>query len=137
MYRHGLRVTEANAVPTCSARSHSFGREGRNRREPCCKVGGRVGLRVTEAIRLRRDDVNLDEARLWVKRLKNSRSVEHPIAGDELRAIRRYLATREDRLPWLFISERGQPLTRRARRSRGSACDVSRRAWSLPPGQFC
>jgi hypothetical protein len=27
----------------------------------------------------------------------------------ELRAIRRYLATREDRLPWLFISERGQP----------------------------
>jgi type 1 fimbriae regulatory protein FimB len=67
----------------------------------------RHGLRVTEAIRLRRDDVNLDEARLWVKRLKYSRSVEHPIAGDELRAIRRYLATREDRLPWFFISVRG------------------------------
>jgi type 1 fimbriae regulatory protein FimB len=74
----------------------------------------RHGLRVTEAIRLRRDDVNLDEARLWVRRLKNSRSVEHPIAGDELRAIRRYLAIRDDGLPWLFISERGQPLTRRA-----------------------
>jgi type 1 fimbriae regulatory protein FimB len=58
--------------------------------------------------------VNLDEARLWVRRLKNSRSLEHPIAGDDLRAIRRYLAIREDRLPWLFISERGQPLTRRA-----------------------
>jgi type 1 fimbriae regulatory protein FimB len=63
---------------------------------------------------LRRDDVNLDEAPPWVRRLKNSRSVEHPIAGDELRAVRRYLATREDRLPWMFISERGQPLTRRA-----------------------
>jgi type 1 fimbriae regulatory protein FimB len=38
--------------------------------------------------------------------------VEHPIAGDELRAIKRYSASRTDALPWLFISERGQPLTR-------------------------
>jgi type 1 fimbriae regulatory protein FimB len=30
--------------------------------------------------------------------------VEHPIAGDELRAIKRYSATRPDALPWLFIS---------------------------------
>ncbi len=41
-------------------------------------------------------------------------SVEQPIAGDELRAIKRHLATRTDALPWLFISERGQPLTRQA-----------------------
>jgi site-specific recombinase XerD len=74
----------------------------------------RHGLRVSEAIALRRQDVNLAQARLWVERLKNSLSVEHPIAGDELRAIKRYLATREDKLPWLFVSERGQPLTRHA-----------------------
>jgi site-specific recombinase XerD len=74
----------------------------------------RHGLRVSEAIALRRGDVNLDAARLWVRRLKNSLSVEHPIVGDELRAIKRYLSTRTDRLPWLFVSERGQPLTRRA-----------------------
>ena len=30
----------------------------------------------------------------------------HPIEGDELRAIRRYLATKDDSLPWLFVSER-------------------------------
>jgi type 1 fimbriae regulatory protein FimB len=72
----------------------------------------RHGLRVSEAIALRRDNVNLLGARLWVRRLKNGLSVEHPIAGDELRAIKRYLATRTDRLPWLFLSERGQPLTR-------------------------
>jgi hypothetical protein len=47
-----------------------------------------------------------------VRRLKNSLSVEHPIAGDELRAIKRYLTSRTDRLPWLFLSERAQPLTR-------------------------
>ena len=73
----------------------------------------RHGLRVSEAITMRRDQVNLAHARLWVARLKNSLSVEHPIAGYELRAINRYLATRTE-LPWLFVSERGQPLTRQA-----------------------
>jgi site-specific recombinase XerD len=74
----------------------------------------RHGLRVSEAIGLRRDDLNLDQARLWVRRLKNGLAVEQPISGDELRAIKRYLATRPDRLPWLFVSERSQPLTRQA-----------------------
>ena len=74
----------------------------------------RHGLRVSEAVGLRRDQVNLAQARMWVQRLKNSLSVEQPIAGDELRAIKRYLATRADKLPWLFISERGQPMTRGA-----------------------
>jgi len=74
----------------------------------------RHGLRVSEAIGLRRKDINLERARLWVKRLKGSLSVEHPITGDELRAIRKYLTSREDKLPWLFVSERGAPLTRHA-----------------------
>ena len=74
----------------------------------------RHGLRVSEAVVLRRDHVNLAQARVWVQRLKNSLSVEQPIAGDELRAIKRYLATRTDKLPWLFISERRQPMTRQS-----------------------
>src|SRR5215212_995899 len=74
----------------------------------------RHGLRVSEAVGLRRDELDLDRARLWVRRLKGGLSVEQPIAGDELRAIRRYLATRSDALSWLFISERGQPMTRQA-----------------------
>lgn len=74
----------------------------------------RHGLRVSEAVGLRRDQVNLAQARVWVQRLKNSLSVEQPIAGDELRAIKRYLSVRPDKLPWLFISERGQPMTRQA-----------------------
>jgi len=74
----------------------------------------RHGLRVSEAIDLRRDEVDLDRSRLWVRRLKNGLSVEQPIPGDELRAIRRYLAMRGDGLPWLFLSERNHPLTRQA-----------------------
>src|SRR3990172_4642339 len=71
----------------------------------------RHGLRVSEAVGLRRDQVNLAQARVWIERLKNSLSVEQPIAVDELRAIKRYLATRTDKLPWFFLSERGQPMT--------------------------
>lgn len=74
----------------------------------------RHGLRVSEAIGLRRDELDLDRARLWVRRLKNGLAVEQPIAGDELRAIKRYLALRTDALPWLFVSDRGQPLTRQS-----------------------
>lgn len=72
------------------------------------------GLRVTEAISLKRSDVNIKESRIWVNRLKNGLSVEHPISGDELRAVKRYFASRKDGLPWLFVNERGLPLTRQA-----------------------
>jgi type 1 fimbriae regulatory protein FimB len=74
----------------------------------------RHGLRAAEAVGLKLDNVNLREARLWVKRVKNSLSTEQPIKGDELRAIKRYLATRDDKLPWLFVSERGGQMVPRA-----------------------
>ena len=47
----------------------------------------RHGLRVSEAIALRREHVDLKEVRIWIPRLQNGLSVEQPIAGDELRAI--------------------------------------------------
>lgn len=74
----------------------------------------RHGLRVSETIALRREHVDLNQSRLWVPRLKRGLSVEQPVAGDELRAIRRWFAKRDDGLPWLFVSERKQPMTRQA-----------------------
>ncbi len=74
----------------------------------------RHGLRVSEAITMRLDALNLKQARLTVKRSKNSLSTEQPIEGDELRAIKRYVADREDKLQWLFVSEREHPMTRQA-----------------------
>jgi site-specific recombinase XerD len=38
--------------------------------------------------------------------------MHHPIAGDELQAVRRYLRIRDSRLPWLFVTECGGPFTR-------------------------
>ncbi|MGH8070247.1 MAG: tyrosine-type recombinase/integrase [Candidatus Entotheonellia bacterium] len=74
----------------------------------------RHGLRVSEATAIKLADLNLQQARLWIRRLKNGLSVEHPLAGDELRAIKRYLKTRDSALPWLFLSERGQSMTRQS-----------------------
>jgi len=74
----------------------------------------RHGLRVSEATKVKLPDVDLYRSKIWVRRLKNGQAVEQPIPGDEYRAIKCYLKQRVDRLPWLFISERGQPLTRQA-----------------------
>lgn len=72
----------------------------------------RHGLRVSELCMMRRDSLDLQQSRIWVERLKSGNSAEQPVTGDELRAIKRYLATREDVLPWLFVSERRQQLDR-------------------------
>ncbi|SEC65905.1 type 1 fimbriae regulatory protein FimB [Tenacibaculum sp. MAR_2009_124] len=74
----------------------------------------RHGLRVTEATNLLIKEINFDTSHIWIERLKKGQSVTHRIDGDELRAIRRYLRSRNDNLPWLFINERGNQLTRHA-----------------------
>lgn len=65
----------------------------------------RHGLRVSELCGLRRADLDLDTARLTVRRLKGSISTVQPVEGTELRAIKRYLATRSDGLP-MAVPER-------------------------------
>jgi type 1 fimbriae regulatory protein FimB len=55
---------------------------------------------------MRRNQLDVKRSRLWVARRKCSLSVEYPIAGDERRAIKRYPASRDDKLRWLFSSER-------------------------------
>ncbi len=69
----------------------------------------RHGLRVSEAIAFKKADINLKDASIWISRLKRGLSTEHPISGDELRAIKRYLNSRKDNLPWLFVNGRRMP----------------------------
>jgi type 1 fimbriae regulatory protein FimE len=47
------------------------------------------GLRVSELVALRWDQVELDQGRLHVHRLKGGTASMHPLRGPELRALRR------------------------------------------------
>ncbi len=72
----------------------------------------RHGLRVTELVDMRRDALELKSGRIWVARLKNGLSTSQPLQGDELRALKAYLRSRKDGLPWLFTSSQGVQMTR-------------------------
>jgi integrase len=74
----------------------------------------RHGLRVSELVALRRNDVRLGEGRMTITRLKGGLSVEQPLTGEELRRVKHYLRSRDDALSWLVLSERATPLTRQA-----------------------
>jgi type 1 fimbriae regulatory protein FimE len=69
----------------------------------------RHGLRVTEAISLRWDQVDLKAGHLAVQRLKNGVASTHPLRGPELRALRQLRRDWPDG-PYLFASERGGPM---------------------------
>ena len=76
----------------------------------------RHGLRVSEACGLVLAQVDTESRLLHVKRLKDGLSTTHPLRGDELRAIKIWLADRAKMKPdtdAFFVSERRGPLSRK------------------------
>ena len=76
----------------------------------------RHGLRVSEACGLRLSQVNIESRVLHVARLKQGLSTTHPLRGDELRAIKMWLAVRAKMEPdtdAFFVTERRGPLSRK------------------------
>jgi integrase len=74
-------------------------------------VAYRHGLRVSELVDLRWDQVDFRTATLHVRRVKQGTPSTHPILGDELRALRRLQREQEPKSPFVFTSERGGPFT--------------------------
>lgn len=70
----------------------------------------RHGLRVSEAISLRWQQFDLKTGLLSVQRLKRGVPSTHPLRGPELRALRQLRREWPDS-PYLFVSERGGPMT--------------------------
>jgi type 1 fimbriae regulatory protein FimB/type 1 fimbriae regulatory protein FimE len=70
----------------------------------------RHGLRVSEAVALRWEQIDLKAGLLHVQRIKNGVPSTHPLRGPELRALRQ---VRRDwpESPYVFVSERGGPMT--------------------------
>jgi type 1 fimbriae regulatory protein FimB len=76
----------------------------------------RHGLRVSEACGLALSQVDTESRLLHVARLKQGLSTTHPLRGEELRAIKAWLAARQRMQPGtdaFFISERRRPLSRK------------------------
>jgi type 1 fimbriae regulatory protein FimB/type 1 fimbriae regulatory protein FimE len=72
----------------------------------------RHGLRVTEAVDLRWDQIDLAKGYLHVRRLKGGIHSVHPIQGDELRNLRELRREQDPASAFIFTSDRKGPMTR-------------------------
>ena len=72
----------------------------------------RHGLRVTEAVDLRWDQIDFSKGHLHVRRLKGGIHSVHPIQGDELRNLRELRREQDPESAFIFTTERGGPMTR-------------------------
>ena len=104
--REYLTSNEIEALMAAAKRS---GRHGQ-RDATVILIAYRHGLRVSELVALRWDQIDLKQGTLHVNRLKNGSESVHPLRGPELRALRR--AQRDyPSSPYVFLTERKGPLT--------------------------
>jgi type 1 fimbriae regulatory protein FimB len=116
-----------NSAPHDSDRKYLTGREverlieatkgSRNEARDRCLLllMFRHGLRVSEAVGMKLDQVDTESRIFHVARLKGGLSTTHPLRGDELRAIKAWLVERARMKPAgkaFFVSEQRRPLHR-------------------------
>ena len=88
--------------------ARTTGRHG-HRDSTLILVGFRHGLRVSELVSLRWDQVDLSQGTLHVNRSKNGSASTHPLRGTEIRALRRL--KRGYGGIYVFTTERKGPMT--------------------------
>ena len=76
-------------------------------------IAFRHGLRASELVDLRREQIDLENAILHVRRVKQGTPATHPLTGREFRALRRLQREQEPKSPFAFVSERGDPFSNR------------------------
>lgn len=82
----------------------------RNRDQTLLTLMYRHGLRVSEAVSMRWDQVDMKAGLLHINRLKNGVASTHPLRGPEIRRLRQLKRDWPDS-PYMFASERGGPMT--------------------------
>jgi integrase len=105
--REHLTPTEVKALIRAAARRGRYGQ----RDATLILLGYRHGLRVSEAVSLKWADVNLKAGHLHVHRAKAGTPSTHPLQGDELRALRQLCRDWPENGGFVFISERGGPMS--------------------------
>jgi integrase len=104
--REYLTESEVGKLMT-AAKGNRYG----HRDSTMALVAYRHGLRASELVDLRWQQVEFRTASLHVRRVKQGSPSVHPILGDELRALRRLQRDQEPKSPFVFTSERGAPFT--------------------------
>lgn len=105
--REYLTFQEVAAMEKAAA---SVGRH-RTRDRALILLAYRHGLRVSEVVALRWEQVQFTMGRLHVNRLKSGNPAIHPIEGDEIRLLRR-VRREYPNGPFVFATEREGPLSR-------------------------
>ena len=74
------------------------------------------GFRASEICRLRISDIDLRSKCIYIHRLKKGFSTTHPLLNKEIQALKRWLDIRDEypqsTSEWLFLSRKGNPLSR-------------------------
>ena len=107
-HRRGY-LTEAEVEKLCAA-ARARGRWG-HRDATMILMAFRHGFRVSELVALRWAQIDLEAGRLQVIRRKGSDDSVQPLAGVELRALRKLQRDQEPGARYAFLSERGAPMT--------------------------
>jgi type 1 fimbriae regulatory protein FimB/type 1 fimbriae regulatory protein FimE len=102
-------LTELEVEQLC-AEARKRGRYG-HRDATMILVAFRHGLRVSELVALRWEQVDLDAGRLRVIRHKGSDDSVQPLSGPEIRALRRIKREQEPGTRYVFVTERKAPMT--------------------------
>ena len=102
-------LTEREVEMLCDA-ARKRGRYG-HRDATMILMAYRHGLRCSELVALRWDQVDLEAGRLQVIRSKGSDDSLQPLSGVEIRALRKLRRDQPAGLRHVFVSERGAPMT--------------------------
>lgn len=71
----------------------------------------RHGLRVSEICELKWDAISLPDKEIFITRKKGSDDGVHPLPTDEIEALSKIRECRLTENPYVFVGERGEPLT--------------------------
>jgi len=104
--REYLTPAEVQQLLKAAARSGRYGQ----RDKTLIMLTYRHALRVSEAVSLRWDQIDLQAGLMAVTRAKNGVASTHPVRGPELRELRELCRQWPDS-PYVFCSERGGPMT--------------------------
>ena len=94
------------------------------------------GMRVSELVSMRWDDVDFQGASVYIRRVKDSKDSTHYLKGNELRALKRLKREADAKAvsPFMFLSERGAPISeagfRKTLNRLGKVCGFT---WTISP----